>query len=174
MEEEILNKAEIKIIYLVKNEAEKLFNSISEADNILTNKSSNLLNVCISITTISIGFSLSQLIINSYSNLLVYSVFISILLLIVVFKLFKNINPITTTLLGSDKLIHSDFISGSEHDEYLILTNRVLNIQNGIKTNKEIIDKKSKEYKESYRLLIVGLTSISVLFFLFCLFLNLY
>ena len=34
MEEEILNKAEIKIIYLVKNEAEKLFNSISEADNI--------------------------------------------------------------------------------------------------------------------------------------------
>jgi hypothetical protein len=174
MEEEILNKADIKIIQLIKNESETLFNSITEVDNILTNKSSNLLNVCISILTLSIGFSISQLIIKNHSNLLIYSVFISVLLLIVVFKLFKNINPITTTLLGSDKLINSDLIKGSEYDEYSILTNRILNIQNGINTNKEISETKAKNYKESYKFLIIGLSSISVLFLLFCLFLNLY
>jgi hypothetical protein len=174
MNEEILNKADLEVIRLVKNESEKLFNSIIDVDNILTNKSSNLLNVCVSILTVSIGFSISQLLTNTFSNLIVYSIFVSILLMVVVFKLIQNISPISTTLIGSDKLIIKELISGSKHDEYLILTNRILNIQDGIKSNKDVAERKAKEYKESYKLLITGLTSISVLFLLFCLFLNLY
>jgi hypothetical protein len=172
MEEEILNKADIKTIHLVKEESEKLFNSVSEVDNVLTSKSSNLLNICISILIITLGFSISELLYENYSKFLIYSIFISILLFFVVLKLIRNINPISTILLGSDKLINSDFIKGSEHDEYLILTNRLLNIQDGIDTNRKITRNKAKQYKESYNVLIIGFISISFLFFLFCLFLN--
>ncbi len=172
MEEDILNKADIKTIQLIKEESEKLFNSVSEVDNVLTSKSYNLLNICIPILTVTIGFSISQAYSENYSKLLIYSVFTSILLFFVVIKLIRNINPISTILLGSDKLINSNFISGSEHDEYLILTNRILNIQDGINTNKEITRKKAKQYKECYNFLIIGFSFISFLFFLFCLFLS--
>lgn len=172
MEEETLKKADIKIIQLIKNEQEKLFNSITDVDNSLTNKCSNLLNVCISIATLSIGYSISKLMNNDFSGLTVYSIFISIIFLIVIFKLFKVISPTSIALLGSDKLIQNNLISGSEHDEYLILTNRILNIKKDIISNEKVAKSKSKIYKESYKFLVFGLISISFLFFLFCLFLN--
>lgn len=170
MKTDILFKVKSETLFLIKDEAEKNLLAVQSTEDVITNKSNNLIQIIIPVVIVLSGF-----IINGFStNVFDWKFYLSgsfvVLFSIVVFKLYKNILPVKTSLIGSEpkQLVQSDMIIGQkETDERNILVNRVYNLQNAIDYSLLSHSKRYNRFKSSIKLLLLGMLIILSLFLVY-------
>ncbi|WGK64962.1 hypothetical protein [Croceiramulus getboli] len=169
MDEEILFRAKSETLVLIKNEAEKNFLGIQNAEDVITNKSNNLMQVLIPVFLVICGFCVNSFVKNDFSWLFLMAVCLLILLGVVIFMLHKNILPVKSAILGSEpsQLIQSDMISGvHSQDERNLLVNRVHNLQNAIEYSLTSHSSRYRRFRHANKILLLGLLIIVSLFVL--------
>ncbi len=163
MKTEILFKAKTHTLLLIKDEAEKNLSGIQNAEDIITNKSNSLLQILIPILILISGYLLNSITNQKFNELFYISIPLTLLLGLVIMKLYRNILPVKTAIYGSEpnKLIKSDMIFGvDESDERNIIVNRIYNLQKAIDYSIKNHSIRYKRFKNSNKILLLGLLII--------------
>lgn len=174
MNQEILFKTEVSTLLLIKEEAEKNLLAIQNTEDVITNKSNNLIQIIFPITVILSGYSINSISIDNFDWKFYLSISLILLFCLVVFQLYKNILPVKSAMIGTEpnQLVKSDMISGNaQKDERNILVNRVYNLQTAIEYTVQSHSTRYKRFRNTNKILLVGLVLIFSLFVLFQFFL---
>ena len=169
MNEKILFKAKSETLAIIKNEAEKNLLGIQNAEDVITNKSNNLMQVLIPVFLITCGFCVNSFVKDDFSWLFFMAGWLLILLGAVIFTLHKNILPVKSALLGSEpsQLVQPDMISGvHSQDERNLLVNRIHNLQIAIDYSLASHSTRYNRFRIANKILLWGLVMIVSLFVL--------
>lgn len=174
MNKQLLIKTDKNTLELIKSEAEKNLINIHSTEDVITNKTSNLLKTVISFFIITSGYSIRAFSLNQFDYLFGFSISLSVLFVIIISILIFIIFPKDTVSLGSEpiKNINENFIKGDEFDEYRILCNKIECLQLAIESSLSSYRMRLNAYKKSNKILILGIILISFSISLFYLFLN--
>ncbi|MCG8860035.1 hypothetical protein [Tenacibaculum finnmarkense] len=171
MNKEILYKAKKETQLLIKSEAEKNLQDIHKSEDLMTGKINKFLSFSVAIFIAVIGYSVKAISEDKIDALFILSISLSIVFALIIVILFNSIFPTENRLLGSEpsNLLHEDMIKGDEYDELRILGNRILCIQNDIKISLSSYRKRLNSYKNSNKILAIGIlfTLLNLLFFFF-------
>jgi len=169
MKKELLDKASVDTLKLIKAEAESNLKEIHNIENIITDKTEKLFKLVITFLVIVMGYALKSYSENDFGDLFLLAILFTVLFLIAAIVLYKVIFPKATIVLGSepDNLVQEDMIKGSEKDEKYILGNRVYNLQKAINTSKSSYLNRIKHYRSANKVLLIGIVSIVIAFILF-------
>ena len=170
MEQEILFKAKNETLSLIKVEAEKHLLSIQNTEDVITNKSNNLIQILLPILIVLFGVLVNSISSGKFDWKFQLSLLISILLSFVVYTLYENILPVKSVIQGSEpkQLIQSDMIFGEQlKDDRNILVNRIFSLQKAINYSANSHSIRYKRFKKGNKFLFLGLLIIFILFALF-------
>ena len=170
MEQEILFKAKNETLLLIKDEAEKNLLSIQNTEDVITNKSNNLIQILLPILIVLFGVLISSISSADFGWKFQLSLLISVLLCFVVYTLYENILPVKSVIQGSEpkQLIQSDMIFGDKlKDDRNILVNRIFSLQKAINYSTNSHSIRYKRFIKGNKLLLLGLLIIFILFSLF-------
>lgn len=174
MNKEVLFKAQSDTLRLIKDEAEKNLSDVQNAEDVITNKSNNLMQVLIPLFLIICGFCFNSFVKNDFGWLFFIASFFLIILGLVIYQLYKNILPVKSAMAGSEpnQLIQPDLISGiASTDERNLLVNRVFNLQKAIEYSLDSHTIRYSRFRKANKILLMGLLTVVSLFLLFQLFL---
>ena len=176
MKKQLLIKTDKNTLELLKSEAEKNLINIHSIEDVITNKSSNLLKMVISFFIITTGYSIRAFSLSQFDYLFSFSISLSILFIVIISLLIFIIFPKDTVSLGSEpiKNINENFIKGDKFDECRILCNKIENLQTAIEGSLSSYRIRLNAYKKTTTTLILGLILIFCSISLFYLFLNVY
>lgn len=174
MDKKLLTDTDKETLELIKSEAEKNLSNIHATEDVITNKSSNLLKTVISFFIITSGYSIRAFSLSQYDYLFSFSISLSILFIVIISILLFVIFPKDTVCLGSEpiKIVTPNFIKGDKYDQYRILCNKIENLQIAIEDSLSSYRTRLKAYKQSNQILISGVILIFLSISLFYLFLN--
>jgi len=174
MNKELLIKTDKNTLELIKSEAEKSLANIHSTEDIITNKSSNLLKMVMSFFIVTSGYSIRAFSLNKFDYLFSFSISLSVLFIIVSMILLFIIFPKETVSIGSEpiKNVNKNIIKGDEFDEYRMLCNKIECLQLAINKSLPSYRARLSAFKKSNQLLIIGVVFISFSVSLFYLFLN--
>lgn len=173
MNTDLLYLASDEALELIKDEAEKNLLAIVAVDDVLVNKSLNLLNITIGIFAFCIGYLFKIIEHHELSIILIVNIIFILILSSVIFILYGNIIPVKIPLIGSEpkKLLDPDFINETYNHKRTIILNRVNSLQDAINAQHEVRLSRFLKFTLVCRILIYGsifafLIGIGIYYFL--------
>lgn len=170
MNKEVLFKAEYETLELIKNEAEKNLIGIQNSEDVITNKSNNLIRILLPILLILLGVLINSITIQNLDWKFQLSLLISILLFIVIYYLYENILPVKSATQGFDpnELVVSELILGDgKNDNRNILLNCIYSLQSSILKSRKSHKIRYDRFRTSNKILFLGLFLITFIILTF-------
>lgn len=172
MNTDLLLKAKIESLLLIKDEAEKSLAGIQKIEDVITDKSNGLMRILISFFIIISGYSIKSVTENKIDLLFYISIALVFLIGWVIWILYINILPQKTGVNGTNpsQLLQLDIISGeSKSDELNLVRNRVYSLEKAITKSLQSHKVRHTRFMRANKILVIGLLVISLLTTLFLL-----